>query len=225
MSSAEAKRAIFTAFAEVAKAFAHRHRLEILEQLAQGERSVEALAERVGLSMANASQHLRMMRRAGLLASRRDGKHVFYRVSDSTALEAGAALQRVAERNLAEVREVIGGYFRQKDALEPVTRAELTRRVKDGVVTVLDVRPSDEYAAGHLPQAINIPLRELARRLREIPKSREVVAYCRGPYCVLAFEAVAKLRKRGFKARRLEDGYPEWKAAGLPVVSQSEPVG
>ena len=217
MSSAEAKRALFSAFAEVAKALGHRHRLEILEQLAQGERSVEILAERVGLSIANASQHLRMMRRAGLLASRREGKRIFYRLSDSSALEAGAALQRVAERNLAQVREVIGGYFRQRDALEPVTRAELTRRAKDGVVTVLDVRPSDEYEAGHLPQAINIPLRELARRLREIPKSREVVAYCRGPYCVLAFEAVAKLRERGFKARRLEDGYPEWKAAGLPV--------
>ncbi len=225
MSSAEAKRAVFSAFAEVAKALGHRHRLEILEQLAQGERSVEILAERVGLSIANASQHLRMMRRAGLLASRREGKRIFYRLSDSSALEAGAALQRVAERNLAEVREVIGGYFRQRDALEPVTRAELTCRVKDGIVTVLDVRPSDEYEAGHLPQAINIPLRELVRRLKEIPKSREVVAYCRGPYCVLAFEAVAKLRERGFKARRLEDGYPEWKAAGLPVVSQSEPVG
>ena len=217
MSSAEAKRALFSAFAEVAKALGHRHRLEILEQLAQGERSVEILAERVGLSIANASQHLRMMRRAGLLASRREGKRIFYRLSNSSALEAGAALHRVAERNLAEVREVISGYFRQRDAFEPVTRAELSRRAKDGVVTVLDVRPSDEYEAGHLPQAINIPLRELARRLREIPKSREVVAYCRGPYCVLAFEAVAKLRERGFKARRLEDGYPEWKAAGLPV--------
>ena len=225
MSSAEAKRAVFSAFAEVAKALGHRHRLEILEQLAQGERSVETLAERVGLSVANASQHLRMMRRAGLLASRREGKRIFYRLSDSSALEAGAALQRVAERNLAEVREAIAGYFRRRDALEPVTRAELTRRAKAGVVTVLDVRPSDEYEAGHLPHAINIPLRELVRRLREIPKSREVVAYCRGPYCVLAFEAVAKLRQRGFKARRLEVGYPEWKATGLPVEARAEVVG
>jgi ArsR family transcriptional regulator len=225
MSSAEAKRAVFSAFAEVAKALGHRHRLEILEHLAQGERSVETLAGRVGLSVANASQHLRMMRRAGLLASRREGKRIFYRLSDSSALEAGAALQRVAERNLAEVREVIGGYFHQRDALEPVTRAELTRRVKDGLVTVLDVRPADEFEAGHLPRAINIPLRELSRRLREIPRSREVVAYCRGPYCVLAFEAVAKLRERGFKARRLEDGYPEWKAAGLPVVVGPEVAG
>ncbi len=225
MSSAEAKRAVFSAFAEVAKALGHRHRLEILEQLAQGERSVETLAERVGLSVANASQRLRMMRRAGLLASRREGKRIFYRLSNSSALEAGAALQRVAERDLAEVREVIAGYFHQRDALEPVTRAELSRRVNDGVVTVLDVRPSDEFEAGHLPRAINIPLRELSRRLREIPKSREIVAYCRGPYCVLAFEAVAKLRERGFKARRLEDGYPEWKAAGMPVEARAEVVG
>ncbi|MGA2493105.1 MAG: metalloregulator ArsR/SmtB family transcription factor [Roseiarcus sp.] len=218
MSSGQAKRAMFSAFAEVAKALAHPHRLEILEQLAQGERSVEALAERVGLSVANASQHLRLMRRAGLLASRREGKRVLYRLSDLSALEARAALQRVAERNLAEAREAIAGYFHQRDSLEPVTRNELARRVKDGAVTVLDVRPADEYVAGHLPRAVNVPLKELARRLREIPKSREIIAYCRGPYCVLAFEAVATLRKQGFKARRLEDGYPEWKAAGLPVV-------
>jgi ArsR family transcriptional regulator len=217
MSSDNPKRALFAGFAEVAKALGHGHRLEILELLAQGERSVEALAERVGLSIANASQHLRLMRRAGLLASRRDGKRILYRLSEPSVLDLTAALRRVAERNLAEVREVIGGYFRERDALEPVSRKELARRLTDGLATVLDVRPEDEYAAGHLPKAINIPLSELARRLREIPKSREIVAYCRGPYCVLAFEAVALLRERGFKVRRLEDGYPEWKAAGLPV--------
>ena len=123
------------------------------------------------------------------------------------------------------MREVVGGYFRERDALEPISRAELRGRVKDGVVTVLDVRPHDEYDAGHLPEAINIPLRELARRLKEVPKNCEVVAYCRGPYCVLAFEAVAKLRDREFKARRLEDGYPEWKAAGLPVEVLSQVAG
>lgn len=175
------------------------------------------MAGRAGLSIANASQHLRLMRRAGLLASRRDGKHVIYRLSDPSVLDLTTALHRVAERNLAEVREVVGGYFRQRDSLEPVSRTELVRRLKDGLVTVLDVRPEDEFAAGHLPHAVNIPLRELARRLREIPKSGEIIAYCRGPYCVLAFEAVALLRKRGFKVRRLEDGYPEWKAAGLPL--------
>ncbi len=218
MSSESPKQRLYTQFAEVAKALGHGHRLEILELLAQGERSVEALAERAGLSVANASQHLRLMRRAGLLASRRDGKRIFYRLSDPAVLDLGAGLRRVAERNLAEVREVVAGYFHQRDALEPVSREELTLRLKGGLVTVLDVRPEDEFAAGHLPQAVNIPLRDLPRRLRDLPKNRDVVAYCRGPYCVLAFEAAALLRKHGFKVRRLQDGYPEWKAAGLPVV-------
>lgn len=218
MSSKSPKRALFEQFAAVAKALGHGHRLEILELAAQGERSVEALAERAGLSVANASQHLRLLRQAGLLASRRDGKHILYRLSDPSVLDLTAALRHAAERNLAEVREVVHGYFHRRDALEPISRKELARRVKDGRVTVLDVRPEDEFAAGHLPRAVNIPLHALARRLREIPKNREVVAYCRGPYCVLAFEAVALLRERGFKVRRLEDGYPEWKAAGLPVA-------
>ena len=217
MSSENPKRAVLAGFAEVAKAFAHPHRLEILEQLAQGDRSVEALAERVGLSIANASQHLRLMRAAGVLSSRRDGKRILYGLSDPAVLRAVAALQNLAERNSAQVRDVIGSYFHARDALEPVSRKELARRLKDGLVTVLDVRPADEYAAGHLPKAVNIPLRTLKQRLREIPKNREIVAYCRGPYCVLAFEAVALLRDRGFKVRRLEDGLPEWKAAGLPV--------
>lgn len=218
MSNENPKRALFAGFAEVAKALGHGHRLEILELLAQGERSVEALAERIGLPVANASQHLRIMRRAGLLASRRDGKRIFYRLSDPSVLDLTASLRRVAERNFAEVREVIAGYFQHRDALEPVSRKELVQRLKDGLVTVLDVRPEDEYAAGHLPKAVNIPLRDLARRLRDIPKSREIIAYCRGPYCVLAFEAVALLRRHGFKVRRLQDGYPEWKSAGLPIA-------
>jgi rhodanese-related sulfurtransferase/DNA-binding transcriptional ArsR family regulator len=218
MSREGPKQVLYGQFAEVAKGLGHGHRLEILELLAQGERSVQALAERAGLSLANASQHLRLMRRAGLLVSRRDGKRILYGLSGSSVLDLVAALRRVAEQNLAEVRETVGGYFRERDALEPVSRKELARRIKDGLVTVLDVRPEDEFAAGHLPQAINIPLRTLTRRLRDLPKNAEVVAYCRGPYCVLAFEAVALLRGRGFKARRLEDGYPEWKAAGLPVA-------
>lgn len=217
MSSGNPKRAVLAGFADVAKALAHAHRLEILEHLAQGERSVEAVAERVGLSIANASQHLRLMRGTGLLASRRDGKRVIYGLSDPAVLDAVAALQKVAEHNSAQVRDVIRSYFHARDALEPVSRKELARRLKNDLVTVLDVRPADEYSAGHVPKAVNIPLRELTRRLREIPKSREIVAYCRGPYCVLAFEAVALLRDRGFRVRRLEDGFPEWKAAGLPV--------
>ena len=218
MSRVGPKQLLYAQFAEVAKALGHGHRLEILELLAQGELSVEALAARAGLSIANASQHLRLMRQAGLLASRREGKRILYRLSDPAVLDLVAALHRVGERNLAEVREVIGGYFHERDALEPVSRKELVRRLKDGLVTVLDVRPEDEFAAGHLPEAVNIPLRELARRLRGLPKNREIVAYCRGPYCVLAFEAVALLRKHGFAVRRLEDGYPEWKAARLPVA-------
>ena len=217
MSSSDPKQKLFAGLAEIGHALGNEHRLRILELLAQRETSVEALAERVGLSVANASQHLRLLRAAGLLTSRRDGKHVRYFVSDPAVLELPAALGRVAERNLAQVREVIGGYFRDRDALEPVTRKELSRRLKDDVVTVIDVRPAEEFAAGHLPKAVNIPLKDLPRRLRELPRGREVVAYCRGAYCVLAYEAVALLRKRGFAAARLEEGFPEWRASGLPV--------
>jgi ArsR family transcriptional regulator len=203
----------------MAKALGHAHRLEILELLAQGERSVESLAERAGLSMGNASQHLRLMQRAGLLVSRRDGKRILYRLSDPAVLDLTASLHQLAERQLTEVKSVLAGYFNKRDALEPVSRKELSRRTRDGLVTVLDVRPPDEFAAGHVPNAINIPLRELTRRMSKLPKGQEIVAYCRGPYCVLAFEAVALLRSRGFKARRLEDGYPQWQAAGLPIES------
>ncbi len=222
MSSENPKLAVLSGLAGVAKALGHPHRLEILEQLAQEERSVDAVAARAALSIANASQHLRLMRGAGLLISRRDGKRVLYGLSDPAVLHALAALRRVAERNSALVREVIWSYFHGRDALEPMSRKELTRRPKEDLVTVLDVRPADEYATGHLPGAVNIPLRELSRRLREIPRNRGIVAYYRGPYCVLAFEAVALLRGRGFKARRLEDGYPEWRAAGLPVARPSQ---
>jgi ArsR family transcriptional regulator len=211
------KQQLYLQFAEMAKALGHAHRLEILELLAQGERSVESLAERAGLSIGNASQHLRLMRQAGLLVSRRDGKRILYRLSDPAVLDLTAALHRLAERNLGEVKSVLAGYFNQRDSMEPVSRKELSRRLRDGLVTVLDVRPPDEFAAGHLPNAINIPLRDLTRRVNKLPKKQEVVAYCRGPYCVFAFEAVAMLRSRGFEARRLEDGYPQWEAAGLPV--------
>jgi rhodanese-related sulfurtransferase len=217
MSSGDPKLKLLASLAEIGRALGNEHRLRMLELLAQRERSVEALAERVGLSIANASQHLRLLRAAGLLTSRRDGKHVLYVVSDPTVLDLTTALGQVAERNLAQVREVVNGYFRERDAFEPISRHELRRRLKEGVVTLLDVRPDDEFAAGHLPNAINIPLRDLPRRLRELPKNRDVVAYCRGAYCVLAFEAVALLRKRGFTAMRLKEGFPEWQAAGLPV--------
>ena len=217
MSSDHAKQQLLAGLAAVGRALGNEHRLRILELLAQRATSVEALAERVGLSIANASQHLRLLRAAGLLTSRRDGKHVLYVVSDPTVLQLTAALGQVAERNLAQVREVINGYCRERDTFEPISRSELRRRLSDDLVTLLDVRPRDEFAAGHLPQAVNIPLRDLPRRLRELPRDRVVIAYCRGAYCVLAFEAVALLRKRGFTAMRLEQGFPEWRAAGLPV--------
>jgi ArsR family transcriptional regulator len=218
MSTRTPKLALFTQFAVVAKSLGHAHRLELLEQLAQGERSVETLADRTGLSVANASQHLQQMRRGGLVTNRREGKFVYYRLADDAVLELLAALRRIAERHVAEVDRVVRSYFDARDRMEAVSREELLERSRTGTVTILDVRPEDEFALGHVPGALNIPLRELESRLGEIDPGQEIVAYCRGPYCVLSYEAVAALRARGFTARRLEDGLPEWRAAGLPVV-------
>ena len=217
MSNENPTRSLLVSLAEVAKGLAHEHRLHLLEQLAQGERSVETLAARAGLGLANASQHLQQLRRAALVDARRDGKRVLYRLADDAVVDLLAALRRTAERNRADVERVINGYLRARDGLEPVSREDLLARLRDGLVTVIDVRPEDEFASGHLAGARNIPLAELEERLAELPRDQEIVAYCRGPYCVLSFEAVAALRTRGFKARRLQDGYPEWKAAGLPV--------
>jgi rhodanese-related sulfurtransferase/DNA-binding transcriptional ArsR family regulator len=211
------KQRLFERFAELARILGHAHRLELLEHLAQGERAVEVLAERTGLSIANASQHLQHLRRGGFVVSRRDGKRVLYRLADGPTLNAIAALRQLAEHNLAEVREIVSAYFDRLDSLEPVSRDELARRLRDGSVTLLDVRPRDEFELGHLPGALNIPLSELDRCLSELRADQEIVAYCRGPYCVLSFEAVAVLRARGYRVRRLEDGFPEWKAAGLTV--------
>jgi ArsR family transcriptional regulator len=221
MSSCSPARAVFACFAEVAKAMAHEHRLEILEHLGQGERSVEALAALARLSVANTSQHLQHLRRAGLVVSRRAGKHVIYRLSGDDIVELMSALRRVAERNSAAMERIVNAYFRAHDDLEPVSREVLIERLRAGGVMLLDVRPEDEFALGHIPGALNVPLADLERRLAELPADHEIIAYCRGPYCVLSFEAVAALRARGFNVRRLEDGYPEWKAAGLPVDSRA----
>jgi rhodanese-related sulfurtransferase/DNA-binding transcriptional ArsR family regulator len=218
MSSKSPKAALFAEFASLAKALANAHRLELLEQMAQGRRSVEVLAKRTGLSIANASQHLHQMRRAGLITSRREGKFVYYTLADDAVLDLMAALRRIAERNVAEVQRLVRSYFNDRDALHPVSRNELLELSRTGAVTVLDVRPADEFALGHLPGAKNIPLGALEARLAEFDPAQEIVAYCRGPYCVLSYEAVAALRTRGFRARRLEDGFPEWRAAGLPVA-------
>ena len=218
VSSAGPKQSIFAGLAEVAQALAHTHRLELLEHVAQGMRSVEELSARANLSFANTSRHLQILRRARLVDTERRGKHVLYRLAgDAEVVELVRALGRVDERNVAEVSRIMTDYFHARDALEPVSREDMASRLRDGLVTVLDVRPEDEFALGHLPGALNIPFGKLERRLSELPADREIIAYCRGPYCVLSFEAVAALRARGYLVRRLEDGYPEWKAAGLPV--------
>jgi len=211
------KQELFSQFARVGKALSNGNRLELLEFLAQGERSVEQLSKVAGLTVANTSQHLQQLRHAGMVSCRKEGLKVYYSISGDDVIRLLDALRAVAERHVSDVQHLVNTYLTVKDDLEPIPRGELMARVKDGLVTVLDVRPPEEYAAGHVPGAVNIPLQELEQRLGELGKDQEVVAYCRGPHCVLAFDAVARLREKGMKARRLEDGYPEWKTAGLPV--------
>ena len=218
MSSQSPKQALFAEFAGVAKTLAHSHRLQLIELIAQGAPSVEILAQRTGLSIANASQHLQQLRRAGLVTTTRNGKFVYYRLADDAVLDLLGALRRIAERNVAEVQRIVRSYFQDRDSLEPMSRESLLQSLRAGAVTLLDVRPEDEFAAGHVPGAVNIPVRELKARLTELDPTLEIVAYCRSHYCVFSYEAVAALRARGFKARRLEDGFPEWRAAGLPVA-------
>jgi len=215
--STSPKLKLYEEFAAIARALGNAHRLDILEHLGQGERGVDALAAKIGLSTANTSQHLQQLKRAGLAESRRDGKYILYRLKGDNVLALLGALFEVGEHNQAEVDKVLRGYFHERDNMEAVSHGELLERSRDGLVTVLDVRPKDEFAMEHLPGAVNIPLDELETRLSEIDPAQEVIAYCRGPYCVLSFEAVAALRQRGIKARRMEDGLPEWRAAGLPV--------
>lgn len=217
MSRTGFKRDLFAQFARVAKALSHANRLELLEFVAQGGRSVDELAKVSGLSVANASKHLQELRQAGLVSARKEGLRVYYDLAGDDVVVLLNTLRRVAESRLAEVEKLVGTYLTTKDDLEPIPAGELLERARKGLVTVLDVRPPEEFAAGHVAGAINVPLADLEGRLSRLPKDREVVAYCRGPYCVLAFEAVARLRQRGLKARRMEDGFPEWKAAGLPV--------
>jgi rhodanese-related sulfurtransferase/DNA-binding transcriptional ArsR family regulator len=214
-----AKTALFDEFAHLAQALANGRRLEIVDVLANGERTVEGLASETSLSVANTSQHLQVLREVGLVRRRRDGNRIHYALRDSEVFDLWRNLRGVAAQHRAEVGQLADAYLGARDSLEPVTRSELLRRLKRGEeLLVLDVRPAEEYAAGHLPSAISIPLAELRRRLRELPRDKEVVAYCRGPYCAFAHKAARVLRQAGFRVRRLEDGLPEWKAAGLPVV-------
>ncbi|RDE09912.1 ArsR/SmtB family transcription factor [Pelagibacterium lacus] len=215
---------VFENLAEIAQALGHPNRLQLLESLAQGQHSVDELAGQSGMSFANTSRHLQILRRARLVETKRRGKQVLYRLAGDTEVVALiGALGRVGERNIAEVNRVMDDYFTARDSLEAISREALVERLQAGLVTVLDVRSPDEFAQGHLPGARNIPFRELEERLGELPAAAEIVAYCRGPYCIYAAEAVAALRANGFNALRLEDGFPEWKAAGLAVEVAQHP--
>jgi len=217
MSSEAAKEHLYQAIGRVAAALGSAGRLQLLEFVAQSERSVDALASMTGLSVANTSKHLQALRQAGLVEARKEGLRVYYAIAGDDVSLLLAALRGVAEHRAAEVAKLLQTWLAHRDELEPVPAREVLERVKRGLVTVLDVRPAEEYAAGHLPGAINVPMDRLEKYLSKLPKRKEVLAYCRGPYCLMSFEAVEKLRKRGFKAKRLQDGFPEWRAAGLPV--------
>lgn len=217
MRSRDFKDTVFQQFAQIAHAFSAPKRLEIVDVLSQGERDVETLAREARATMANTSRHLQVLKQARLVETRKAGVRVFYRLADPAVLRCWKNLQALAESQLPEVRDVARRYFEERDGMEPISRDEFQRRIHRGEVIALDVRPVEEYEAGHIPGAISVPLSELKERLEEIPSSCEVVAYCRGPYCVLSVEAVALLREAGRLALRLADGLPEWRDAGLAV--------
>lgn len=215
------KRGLYERFAQIGKAIGHIHRLELLESLAQGERSVDSLAQACAMPVSNTSHHLQVLRDAGLLVSRKAGLQVFYRIADDEVQWLVAAIRGIAQRQLPEVERIVREHFDGRDELQAVKRDELIDLVRRGEAIVLDVRPDLEFDSGHIPGALNIPLDKLEQQLGLLPRSIEIVAYCRGPYCLLSFEAVDMLRRHGFRARRLEEGYPEWKASRLPVESGS----
>jgi DNA-binding transcriptional ArsR family regulator/rhodanese-related sulfurtransferase len=213
------KNRLYGQFARIGKAAASPHRLEILELLAQGERTVDSLATELGLSLANTSQHLQSLRQAALVDSRKDGLFVFYRLADAGVFELCTVIRTIAERRLADLERLVRDEFGDRSDAEPVGMRELLARARSNKVVVLDTRPASEYLAGHISGAISVPVDDLQRRLRELPRRNAYVAYCRGPYCVYADRAVELLRKNGRQARRLRDGFPEWRAAGLPVAT------
>lgn len=217
MSTDSFKQDVHAQLARVGKALSNGNRLELLEFVAQGPRSVDELAAMTRLSAANASKHLQELRRAGLVRARKDGLRVYYEVAGPDVVDLISALGTVAETRLAEMTHLVRTYISARDDLEPIPAAELLKRSRQGLVTVLDIRPASEFAAGHVPGAINVSIEGLTRSTRRFPRGREIIAYCRGPYCLLSVDAVALLRAKGYKARRLEDGFPEWKASGLPI--------
>jgi rhodanese-related sulfurtransferase/DNA-binding transcriptional ArsR family regulator len=210
---------LYAQFARIGHTVASPKRLELLDLIAQGEKTVEQLADQSATALKNTSAHLRVLRQARLVETRREGTWVFYRLADVDVLRFLRSLQALGRSRLAEVEQVASRFLDGRDELEPVSLEELRRRLREGNVTVIDVRPQDEYRAGHIPGALSIPVAQLGRRLAEIPKRREVVAYCRGPYCVYSVEAVELLRKRGYRARRIREGLPDWRARGLPVAA------
>jgi rhodanese-related sulfurtransferase len=218
------KDSIYEQFARLGKAVSAPKRLELLDLLCQGPRNVETLAEEAAISVANASQHLQTLRAARLVEAEKKGLYVEYRLADEEVCRFFHSLRGLAETRLAEVEQVTRAYLEERGAMEPVQSTELLRRVRDGQVTVLDVRPAEEYRAGHIPGALSVPLPELKKRLTELPKNREVVAYCRGPYCVMAIEAVELLRKKGFKAHRMEQGIADWRARGWRVETRTKEI-
>jgi rhodanese-related sulfurtransferase/DNA-binding transcriptional ArsR family regulator len=219
MGERAAKDALYDGFAEVAKALASGRRAEIVDLLAQGERSVEEIADEIGQTVANTSHHLRAMARAGLLTTRRDGTRIYYGLASERVAELWSAVRDVASEHVVGLERLAGAYLGDRDGVEVVDRTELAARLKRREVIVLDVRPAPEYVAGHIAGARSVPMAELRRHLRALPKAGDVVAYCRGPYCVYADDAVRELNRKGFRARRLIDGFPEWKRAGLPVAA------
>lgn len=210
---------LYGQFARIGKALGNPHRLELLELLAQGERIVDALATESGLTMANASQHLQALREAGLVETRKEGLFVHYRLGDPAVFELSRSLRTVAERRLAELERLVREHFGDRSEAEAVPMQELLKRARKKDIVILDTRPAHEFAAGHIPGAISVPVEDFQKELRKLPKNKEYVAYCRGPYCIYADRAVEMLRASGRRARRLTDGFPEWKAAGLPVES------
>jgi len=214
-----AKDALFEALSSSARALGNGRRAELVDVLAQGERSVDELAGEIGQSVANTSQHLQQLLRAGLVRTRRQGTRVFYRLAGPGVGQLWAVLRQVAEDHLGELDELAAAYLGDRDELDTIGRTDLLARLRAGDVVVLDVRPATEYLAGHIPSAVSVPVQELERRLRELPVDRQVVAYCRGPYCVYADDAVRLLRRHGLRAARLADGLPEWAGAGLPVTT------
>jgi rhodanese-related sulfurtransferase/predicted transcriptional regulator len=216
------KTAIYEQFARIGKAIANPSRLELLDLLCQGPRTVEALAKEAGLGLANTSQHLKALRQARLVEAEKAGLYVTYSLADEQVCQFFRSLRSVAETRLAEIREITREFLADRKGLEPVDREALLNKVRDGAVIVLDVRPAEEYRAGHIPGALSVPLKELERRLSDLPPKRDIVAYCRGPYCVLAVEAVEMLRARGFSAFRLQQSVQDWRAEGLPVLVGDE---